>query len=136
MELYPICSDKQYISVFKILMPVMKSKSEVFISNLYWELAVVFTALASEERDNVIARVCMSVRMSVCVSPNCVLLVNFKQMIKQMCFLISGSRAGAIIAACWATLMSNGRQGYVDATRKIVETTRHIAAEYVEFFVR
>lgn len=38
----------------------------------------------------------------------------------------SGSRAGAIIAACWATLMFVGLDGYVDCTRKILTTTRYI----------
>jgi len=41
----------------------------------------------------------------------------------------AGSRPGAIIAACWATMMLMGRKGYVDSTRKIIETTRHITAE-------
>jgi hypothetical protein len=36
-----------------------------------WKRYRFFTALASEERGNVIARVCMSVRMSVCVSLKC-----------------------------------------------------------------
>jgi len=45
-------------------------------------------------------------------------------------FVFVGSRPGAIIAACWATMMLIGRKGYVDATRKIIETTRHIEAEY------
>ncbi len=40
---------------------------------------------------------------------------------------LGGSRAGAIIAACWASLMYYGRSGYVDCTRKIVEVTRKIA---------
>jgi glutamate/tyrosine decarboxylase-like PLP-dependent enzyme len=31
-----------------------------------------------------------------------------------------------IIAACWATMMYFGLEGYVDATKKIVETTRYI----------
>ena len=42
-----------------------------------------------------------------------------------------GSRAGAVIAACWATMMLIGRDGYVDATRRIIETTRHIEAKSV-----
>jgi sphinganine-1-phosphate aldolase len=40
----------------------------------------------------------------------------------------SGSRAGAIIAACWATMMFMGLQGYVDATRKVIKTARDIEA--------
>lgn len=34
----------------------------------------------------------------------------------------AGSRPGALSAACWATLVSLGEQGYLDATRKILET--------------
>lgn len=41
---------------------------------------------------------------------------------------IAGSRPGAIIAACWATLMYMGKSGYVEATKKIVSTTRTIEA--------
>nr|CAD7596116.1 unnamed protein product [Timema genevievae] len=39
---------------------------------------------------------------------------------------VNGSRAGGIIAACWATMVSFGLNGYVDATKKIVETTKLI----------
>ncbi|KAJ9600131.1 hypothetical protein L9F63_009541, partial [Diploptera punctata] len=39
---------------------------------------------------------------------------------------VNGSRAGGIIAACWATMMYFGLEGYVDATRKIVETTKYM----------
>jgi len=39
----------------------------------------------------------------------------------------AGSRPGAIIAACWATMMYQGLDGYVESTRKIVETTHKIA---------
>lgn len=42
---------------------------------------------------------------------------------------INGSRAGGIIAACWATLMYFGYDGYLDATRKIIETTKYIERE-------
>jgi sphinganine-1-phosphate aldolase len=31
-----------------------------------------------------------------------------------------------IIAACWATLMYFGLEGYIDATKKIVQTTKYI----------
>ncbi len=34
----------------------------------------------------------------------------------------AGSRPGALSAACWATLVSLGEQGYMEATRKILET--------------
>ncbi|KAJ3348747.1 hypothetical protein GGF32_006029 [Allomyces javanicus] len=40
---------------------------------------------------------------------------------------IAGSRPGALIAGCWATMMSMGRSGYLDATKKIVGTAREIA---------
>ena len=40
---------------------------------------------------------------------------------------ISGSKAGGITAACWASLVHHGRSGYVDSTRKIVKTTKYIA---------
>ena len=41
---------------------------------------------------------------------------------------LAGSRAGAVIAACWAALMYMGMSGYINATRKIIETTRKIEA--------
>jgi sphinganine-1-phosphate aldolase len=31
-----------------------------------------------------------------------------------------------IIAACWATLMYFGLDGYIDATKKIVQTAKYI----------
>ncbi|XP_024062374.1 sphingosine-1-phosphate lyase 1 [Terrapene carolina triunguis] len=39
---------------------------------------------------------------------------------------IAGSRPGGIIAACWATLMYMGEDGYVEATKKIISTARFI----------
>ncbi|XP_067092401.1 sphingosine-1-phosphate lyase 1 isoform X3 [Osmerus mordax] len=39
---------------------------------------------------------------------------------------VAGSRPGGIIAACWATMMHIGESGYVETTRKIIETTRTI----------
>ncbi|XP_067672506.1 sphingosine-1-phosphate lyase 1-like [Haliotis asinina] len=39
---------------------------------------------------------------------------------------LMGSRAGAIIAACWATMMYIGEDGYVDATRKIINATKYL----------
>ena len=39
---------------------------------------------------------------------------------------ILGSRAGGLIASTWATMMFLGEDGYVDATKKIVTTTRKI----------
>lgn len=38
----------------------------------------------------------------------------------------AGSRPGALSAACWAALTSIGAQGYLDATRRILETTKTI----------
>ncbi|XP_012283543.1 sphingosine-1-phosphate lyase [Orussus abietinus] len=42
---------------------------------------------------------------------------------------VNGSRAGGIIAACWATMMFFGYDGYLQATKKIVDTTRYIEEE-------
>ncbi|GIY14232.1 sphingosine-1-phosphate lyase [Caerostris extrusa] len=39
---------------------------------------------------------------------------------------LSGSRSGGLIATCWASLLYHGEEGYVEATRKIVSTTRYI----------
>lgn len=39
----------------------------------------------------------------------------------------AGSRPGALIAACWASLMSVGEEGYLDACVQIVGTARKIA---------
>lgn len=44
---------------------------------------------------------------------------------------VPGSRAGAIIAACWATLMFMGEDGYIESTKKIINTTRFIESEFV-----
>jgi len=38
----------------------------------------------------------------------------------------AGSRPGALSAACWAALTSMGEQGYLEATRKIIETAAAI----------
>ena len=40
--------------------------------------------------------------------------------------MFAGSRSGAIVAACWATLVHIGRQGYVERTGKIITTARYI----------
>lgn len=42
---------------------------------------------------------------------------------------ISGSRAGGTIATCWASFMYHGRNGYLDATRSIMKTTRYLKQE-------
>lgn len=39
---------------------------------------------------------------------------------------IAGSRPGALIAGCWASMMSLGEKGYVDATHRIVSTKQTI----------
>ncbi|VDP24019.1 unnamed protein product [Soboliphyme baturini] len=39
---------------------------------------------------------------------------------------LAGSRSGANIAACWATMMHFGIEGYVETTKKIIDTTRMI----------
>jgi sphinganine-1-phosphate aldolase len=38
----------------------------------------------------------------------------------------AGSRPGALSAACWAALTSIGEQGYMEATKRILETADHI----------
>ncbi|PHH63144.1 hypothetical protein CDD81_6295 [Ophiocordyceps australis] len=40
---------------------------------------------------------------------------------------MAGSRPGALIAGCWASLMAMGETGYVDACAKIVGTAKSIA---------
>ncbi|XP_046829566.1 sphingosine-1-phosphate lyase isoform X2 [Vespa crabro] len=42
---------------------------------------------------------------------------------------INGSRSGGIIASCWASLIYFGYDGYVQATKKIIETTKYIEQE-------
>ncbi|XP_029305732.1 sphingosine-1-phosphate lyase 1 isoform X2 [Cottoperca gobio] len=42
---------------------------------------------------------------------------------------IAGSRPGGIIAACWATMMHMGENGYIDATKKIISTAHKIKTE-------
>ncbi|XP_015109916.1 sphingosine-1-phosphate lyase [Diachasma alloeum] len=42
---------------------------------------------------------------------------------------VNGSRTGGIIAACWASLMHFGYSGYLESTKKIIETTRYIETE-------
>jgi sphinganine-1-phosphate aldolase len=39
---------------------------------------------------------------------------------------LAGSRPGALVAATWAALVSIGEHGYLDATRRILETARTI----------
>ncbi|KAJ8681783.1 hypothetical protein QAD02_017575 [Eretmocerus hayati] len=42
---------------------------------------------------------------------------------------VNGSRAGGLIAACWATMMYYGFDGYVEATRKVIDTAKFIEQE-------
>lgn len=42
---------------------------------------------------------------------------------------VNGSRAGGIIAATWATMMNFGLAGYVERTRRIIDTARYIETE-------
>ncbi|XP_053244495.1 sphingosine-1-phosphate lyase 1 [Podarcis raffonei] len=42
---------------------------------------------------------------------------------------MSGSRPGGLIAACWATMMHIGEDGYVEYTRKIIAAARFLEAE-------
>jgi sphinganine-1-phosphate aldolase len=41
---------------------------------------------------------------------------------------IAGSRPGALIAGCWASMMATGEAGYIDACHKIVGCARDIEA--------
>ena len=43
-----------------------------------------------------------------------------------MLIFLGGSRAGGIVAACWAAMISHGKQGYIDTTKAIIDTTRYI----------
>jgi sphinganine-1-phosphate aldolase len=40
---------------------------------------------------------------------------------------IAGSRAGGLVAACWASLASIGKQGFISITRDIMACVRNIA---------
>ena len=41
----------------------------------------------------------------------------------------AGSRPGALSAAAWASLLATGEEGYLDATRRILETAEYIKQE-------
>ena len=43
--------------------------------------------------------------------------------------ITAGSRPGSLIAATWATMLHFGVEGYVELTRKVIETTRWIVGE-------
>lgn len=42
---------------------------------------------------------------------------------------LAGSRSGAIIAQCWASMIKIGKNGYYEATKKIIETASYIKTE-------
>lgn len=42
---------------------------------------------------------------------------------------ISGSRAGGVIATCWASMLFHGREGYIDSTRRIMKVTKYLKDE-------
>jgi len=42
---------------------------------------------------------------------------------------IAGSRSGALIAGCWAAMMTLGEEGYIESAKNIVGTTRKITKE-------
>ncbi|XP_077115409.1 sphingosine-1-phosphate lyase 1 [Ranitomeya variabilis] len=42
---------------------------------------------------------------------------------------IAGSRPGGIVAACWATMMHMGEDGYIEATKSIISNARFIIKE-------
>ena len=42
----------------------------------------------------------------------------------------AGSRPGGLSAACWAAMQSIGRQGYLDATKKILEAATQIRSRH------
>jgi glutamate/tyrosine decarboxylase-like PLP-dependent enzyme len=45
---------------------------------------------------------------------------------------LAGSRPGALSAACWAAMVSMGERGYMDAARRILETTAWLKQEMRE----
>jgi sphinganine-1-phosphate aldolase len=50
----------------------------------------------------------------------------------------AGSRPGALIAACWAAMVACGEEGYLDATKRILETAAEIKlgiSEMADVFV-
>ena len=42
--------------------------------------------------------------------------------------MFAGSRSGATVAACWATMVHIGHNGYIERTKKIIKTARYIEA--------
>ncbi len=46
---------------------------------------------------------------------------------------MAGSRPGALIAGCWATLLKFGEEGYIESTKEIVGAARQIREGFVFF---
>lgn len=46
---------------------------------------------------------------------------------------VNGSRAGGAIAACWATMIYLGYEGYLESTKKILKTAHYIEDGYVSW---
>jgi hypothetical protein len=70
-----------------------------------WQMSFVFTALASEERGSMIARVCMSVHPSVCVSPKCAMNIDSPRRCRTMGFYLAVSHpAKHHVCALYLTL--------------------------------
>ncbi|SCV03394.1 LAME_0H10066g1_1 [Lachancea meyersii CBS 8951] len=44
---------------------------------------------------------------------------------------LAGSRPGALVVGCWATMIHMGEQGYIDSCKQIIETTRKLK-KYVQ----
>lgn len=42
---------------------------------------------------------------------------------------VNGSRAGGVIAATWATMLRFGEDGYTEATKSIIDTTKYLEGE-------
>jgi len=41
---------------------------------------------------------------------------------------IAGSRSGAVIAGCWASMLYFGQEGYIDSTKRIITAAKKICA--------
>jgi len=46
---------------------------------------------------------------------------------------VAGSRPGQVIAGCWATMMNEGKSGYIAATKHIISQTRKIKEEIKKY---
>ena len=52
--------------------------------------------------------------------------IAFPECYLSIFYFLGGSRAGGIVAACWAAMITHGKQGYIDTTKAIIDTTRYI----------